>query len=60
MFISLYPTYTLDDCAHQGGEDELGEEHHGADNGHIRPDASDLEQRRVLTSMTNEMRVLRV
>ena len=36
------PTYALDYCAHEGGEDELCEEHHGADNGHIRPDTPDL------------------
>ena len=36
------PTYALDDGAHEGGEDELCEEHHGADNGDICPDTPDL------------------
>ena len=35
-------TNALDDGAHEGGQDELGEEHHGAHNGNIRPDPSDL------------------
>ena len=42
MYWQVCPTYALDDCAHEGGEDELCEEHHGADNGNIRPDAPDL------------------
>ena len=46
------PTYTLDNGAHEGGENELGEEHHGADNSHICPNASDLDQMKVLTILT--------
>ena len=36
------PTDKLHDGAHQRGEDELGEEDHGADDGHVRADAAHL------------------
>ena len=35
-------TCSVDDAAHEEGEDELGQEHHAGHDGNVRPDTSNL------------------
>ena len=49
--IFIFVTYELDNAAHEGRENELGQEDHGAHNGHIRPDAPHLAADEVLDTL---------
>ena len=56
MFVSGV-THELDNAAHERGEDELSQEDHGTDNGHIRPDTPhETAMRCALVSIDSTMR----